>query len=275
MMFPRSLRRLTATSRLSAARRASFRLRLESLEGRDVPSASDLFISSTFRSPVAHGAEYSGISGTRPKITLQPSPQTVVVGTPTTFTAAASGTPTPTVQWQEKPLGGKTFTDIPGATSATYSFTPTLADDGTQFRAVFTNTSGTATTKAALFHTLDTNKPWVLAGQVSDVATITSTYPLANYAYGILYNGAFGQIQEVTMTNWDVGTRIATTEPFFTGDTYNTLQLTYVVLLRGLNGLPDNTNWYEYYYFNNGNGGYTTSGGNGMNNTVPIYVRRR
>jgi hypothetical protein len=274
MMFWNGLRGTTATSRLSAARRDSFRPRLEGLEGRDMPSASGL-LSSTFRPPLAHAAVYAGISGTRPTITLQPTPQTVVAGTPATFTAAASGTPTPTVQWQEKPLGGKAFTDIPGATSATYTFTPALADDGTQFRAVFTNSSGKAVTKAALFHTLDTNKPWVLAGQVSDIASITSTYPLANYAYGILYNGAFGQIQDVTMTNWDVGTRIATTEPFFSGDTYNTMQLTYVVLLKGLSGLPDSTNWYEYYYFNGGNGGYTQVNGNGISNNVQIYVRQR
>jgi hypothetical protein len=41
-----------------------------------------------------------------------------------------------TYQWQTAPAGGTTFTDIAGATSATYTTgNLTQADEGTQFRA--------------------------------------------------------------------------------------------------------------------------------------------
>jgi hypothetical protein len=79
----------------------------------------------------------------------QPTNQTVAPGSTATFTAAASGNPTPTVQWQVSTNGGSSFSDISGATSPTYSFTASAADNGKQFRAVFTNSAGTATTNAA------------------------------------------------------------------------------------------------------------------------------
>jgi hypothetical protein len=47
-----------------------------------------------------------------------------------------------------------------------------------------------------------------------------------------------------------------------------------VVLLKGLTGLLDSTNWYEYYYTNNGSGAYTYNGGNGISNSVDVYVRQ-
>lgn len=85
-----------------------------------------------------------------PVITTQPTDQTVVSGDVATFTAAATGAPAPTVQWQQQ-VGG-VFTDIAGATSTTYSITTTDADDLTVVRAVFTNTAGTATSDPATLH---------------------------------------------------------------------------------------------------------------------------
>ena len=67
-----------------------------------------------------------------------------------TFTAAASGNPSPTVQWQNSTDGGSTWSDISGATSTTYTITSvTSSDIGNEFRAVFTNANGSATTNAA------------------------------------------------------------------------------------------------------------------------------
>ena len=82
-----------------------------------------------------------------PTITTNPTNQTVCNNGTATFTAAADGFPTPTVQWQVS--SGGPFTDISGATNTTLMFTATLADNGKQYRAVFTNTAGTATTTAA------------------------------------------------------------------------------------------------------------------------------
>ncbi len=89
--------------------------------------------------------------GTAPTITAQPTNQTASAGAAATFTAAASGDPTPTVQWQVSTDGGKTFTDIAGATSSSYT-TPatTAADNGNEYQAVFTNGAGpSATTNPA------------------------------------------------------------------------------------------------------------------------------
>ena len=73
-----------------------------------------------------------------PGILTQPASQTVAPGATATFTAAANGSPPPTVQWQVSTNGGTSFSDISGATSTTYSFTAAAADNGKQFRAVFT-----------------------------------------------------------------------------------------------------------------------------------------
>jgi hypothetical protein len=79
-----------------------------------------------------------------PAITTQPVPEAVRAGQMVTFTAAASGT-TPKVQWQVSTNGGKTFTNLAGATSATLSFTATARQNGYRYRAVFSNAVGQAT----------------------------------------------------------------------------------------------------------------------------------
>src|SRR5262249_25023366 len=66
-----------------------------------------------------------------------------------TFQAAANSATSATVRWQVSTDNGQTFIDIPGALSTSYSFTATLADDGYQYRAIFSNSDGTATTAAA------------------------------------------------------------------------------------------------------------------------------
>ena len=84
-----------------------------------------------------------------PTITLQPTNQTVTAGQTASFTAAATGSPTPTVQWQMSRDGGVTFSNISGATSTSLSFTTALSQNGNKYRAVFTNSAGSATTTAA------------------------------------------------------------------------------------------------------------------------------
>ncbi|MBL0334030.1 MAG: DNRLRE domain-containing protein [Chitinophagaceae bacterium] len=81
-----------------------------------------------------------------PVISTQPLPQAVCTGTEVTFISAATGTPAPTVQWQVSTDNGGTWNNVSGATTATYSFTPTISDHGHQFRAVWTNTGGSTNT---------------------------------------------------------------------------------------------------------------------------------
>jgi hypothetical protein len=62
-----------------------------------------------------------------------------------TFVAAASGTPTPTVQWEVSTDGGTSYRAIDGATTGTLAFTATAAENGYLYAAVFTNVAGYAT----------------------------------------------------------------------------------------------------------------------------------
>jgi sugar lactone lactonase YvrE len=87
---------------------------------------------------------------TAPSVTLQPVDVTVLAPATATFTAAASGAPMPTVQWQLSIDGGQTWANINGATSPIYTTPATAAGDNQKrFRAVFSNASGSATTNAA------------------------------------------------------------------------------------------------------------------------------
>jgi hypothetical protein len=64
------------------------------------------------------------------------------------MTAAASGSPLPTVQWQVSP-NGVTFTNIPGATSTRYTAVAAAGDNNKRFQAVFTNSGGVSISDAA------------------------------------------------------------------------------------------------------------------------------
>jgi hypothetical protein len=84
-----------------------------------------------------------------PMMTTQPTTQTVDALSTVSFTAAASGTPTPTVQWYVSTNNGVTFNPISGATSTTLSFTATGDMTGNQYEAIFTNAAGTITSSVA------------------------------------------------------------------------------------------------------------------------------
>lgn len=80
-------------------------------------------------------------------IATHPVDVTVNLGTTATFTAAATGEPVPSVQWQVLQAG--TWTDLAGAESTTLSVAATLARHGSQYRAVFTNDYGWVVTDSA------------------------------------------------------------------------------------------------------------------------------
>jgi hypothetical protein len=114
-----------------------------------------------------------------PTITTNPTSQVVAAGQPVSFTAAAGGNPTPTVQWYEGAVGSGTA--ISGATSNTLTFTTssTASDNGNTYYAVFTNASGSATTTAAtlsdaLAAPAITTQPPSYSGAAGNVATFTA-----------------------------------------------------------------------------------------------------
>jgi hypothetical protein len=90
------------------------------------------------------------IPATALAITLSPADQVVNAGDPATFTASASGDPVPTVQWQVSTNHGTTFNNITGATTASFTLTTDPSLDGYEYQAVFTNSSGSAVTTAAI-----------------------------------------------------------------------------------------------------------------------------
>ena len=70
-------------------------------------------------------------------ITSEPQAAEVNEGNPASFSIAAEGGTTKTYQWQVSTDGGKSWTDIDGATDATYTTPTTTMDmDGNQYRCV-------------------------------------------------------------------------------------------------------------------------------------------
>lgn len=87
---------------------------------------------------------------TAPEVTLHP--KDVVSGisqSDVTLTAAASGKPAPSVQWQASRDDGVTWQDISGATAASYTWAPSRADDLQLLRAKFSNVVGSTYSNAA------------------------------------------------------------------------------------------------------------------------------
>jgi Immunoglobulin I-set domain len=137
-----------------------------------------------------------------PTLVTDPISQTVIAGRTVTFRAAASGNPSPTVQWQVSTDGGNIYTIIPGATSTTYSFSGAAADNGYKYEAVFTNTGGSVTTTAATLTvdsapviTLNPSEGIALPGQVATFTAAATAEPSATVQWQVSGNGG------VTFTN--------------------------------------------------------------------------
>lgn len=93
--------------------------------------------------------------GTAPAMTLHPQSKTVSIGQFATFTVAASGSSPLNYQWQ------RNAADIPGAPNSPSYTTPaaTLADNGTLYRCVVSNTFGTATSNPATLTVVSNQLP--------------------------------------------------------------------------------------------------------------------
>jgi hypothetical protein len=106
----------------------------------DTPSLS---MSRTFK--------VTGAGAEAPKIIKNPENATVNEGASATFEAVATGTPSPTVQWEASSDGGKTYTVIAEATTDTLTIPATTkSESGYLYEAAFKNAGGVTTTKAAL-----------------------------------------------------------------------------------------------------------------------------
>ncbi|MGI5183642.1 Ig and FN3 domain-containing protein [Dactylosporangium sp. CA-152071] len=110
---------------------------------------------------------------TTPAVEGHPQSQTARAGTSVTFTATASGRPTPAVQWQSVDSGG-TWTDLPGKTGMSVSLTAAMNLTGLQYRAVFTNSVGSVTSSAATLTVLAQALPPDAPSEVKIVAGTSS-----------------------------------------------------------------------------------------------------
>jgi hypothetical protein len=145
-----------------------------------------------------------------PSIVTSPVSQTVVSGSSVTFTASATGYPTPAVQWQQSTNGGSTYSNIAGATGPSYTISAvTNSQNNYRYRAVFTNSVGTATTPAATLTvqyvpTVTTNprSTTVNAGQTATFTAAASGNPAPTVQWQVSTNGgsSFTAIAGATST---------------------------------------------------------------------------
>ena len=118
------------------------------------------------------GGGSSSLTILAPTITTQPMTGTVALGSPATFTGAASGTPQPSYAWSRSNDGGKTWTAIPGATGASYTLAAASVDDNNaQFQLAASNVAGTADSNPATLTVSAT------AGQTTQVGLPAGSAP--------------------------------------------------------------------------------------------------
>jgi hypothetical protein len=112
-------------------------------------------------------------------LTQQPQDIGVLAGTPAEFTAAINDPAQTTWQWQSAPAGSPDFTNIPTATSNTYT-TPatTLADNGRQYRVIATGQNSSVTSEIAVLTVIDPVLPAPTATLDFDTAS-SLTYAFA------------------------------------------------------------------------------------------------
>ncbi|HEX4951672.1 MAG TPA: MBG domain-containing protein, partial [Blastocatellia bacterium] len=126
---------------------------------------------------------------TPPSISTQPANQSNGVGTTASFTAAANGT-SPRVQWQSS-VDGSNWSNVNGATSATLQLpNVTIGMNGQQFRAVFTNACGTATSNPA---TLTVNK-------LAPVVTLNTSATSVTYGQSVTLTASVNSINNIAPT---------------------------------------------------------------------------
>jgi hypothetical protein len=128
-----------------------------------------------------------------PSVTTQPASQSVVTGSPGTFTAKATGTVL-AVQWQISTDGGGSWSSAPGTpknafaarTTITSTYTTpatTAADNGNEYRAVFSNGAGMANSNAATLTVTTAPPP---PPPPSPSTTTTTTPPVTSGGYRLV-----------------------------------------------------------------------------------------
>ncbi|MEJ7626568.1 MAG: M36 family metallopeptidase [Ferruginibacter sp.] len=183
-------------------------------------------------------------------ITAQPSNISVCVGNTATFSITATG-PGLTYQWQVSTNGGSTFTDIAGATSATYT-TPAVTAGmiGNQYRVVLSGTCGSLNSNAA---TLSLIAAVAVSSQPANTAACVGT----SATFSVTATGAALTYQ------WQVSTNGGTTFTDIPGATSSTLTVSNVTL--AMNG-------YQYRVVLNGTCNNLTSNAATLTINSPVAI---
>jgi Immunoglobulin domain len=87
-----------------------------------------------------------------PHVTTSPKSQRATLHKPVTFTARATGNPTPSARWQVKTSRRGSWRSITGANTTRLRLRAKRSLDGNRYRCVFTNAVGHVATKAATLH---------------------------------------------------------------------------------------------------------------------------
>jgi len=146
-----------------------------------------------------------------PVITTQPGNQTVAIGQTATFSVMVAGTAPLNYQWQ------KDGVNIAGATSASYTTPATaLADSGSAFSVVVTNTAGTTTSNTATL-TVNNNGNGQQPGQLQLLSSLPNTN-LRQMAFGpngtIFAVGSSGVMETADGINWNTLPNVPQKTPF-------------------------------------------------------------
>ena len=111
-----------------------------------------------------------------PTITTPPADQTVIAGNGASFSVVATGTPSPTYQWQ------KNTVDIPGATSVTLALANVQPTNAGSYRVVVSNPGGTINSSPA---TLTVQTPPVIATPPASQSVLVGD----NVSFAVLATG--------------------------------------------------------------------------------------
>ena len=95
-----------------------------------------------------------GVTATSPTVATEPGDARVTLASAAAtqaieFSAAATGDPVPSLQWQRRAPGSARWSDLEGESGETLAVTAGAADSGAHYRAVFANAAGTIASAAA------------------------------------------------------------------------------------------------------------------------------
>lgn len=158
-----------------------------------------------------------------PSFTSQASSVSVVAPAAATFTVAVSGTPAPSLQWQQSTDAGVSYTDIPGATGASYTTAATaVSGTGTRYRVVAINSAGSSVSNAVVLTvaaaaavpslTAQPASLTVTAGQIAKFSATASGTPTPSYQWQLSTDGGatWTNVNGATATSYTTGTLAVT-----------------------------------------------------------------